>query len=164
MGLEPTFPEQTDTVEASAERLVALVQDHVGDGRDLGHIAIGGFSQGGGMALQMAARIPGLGAAFAFSSYLSDDSPAYAATNWPPIMMAHGADDDFILPEWGQATAERLRSQRRPDLLFDLYPNIGHHMVRPQFTNKLLPFLRANFLDDGGGDEDYGGCPQPPTT
>ena len=67
------------------------------------------------MALQLAFRSPRrLGGAFALSSYLCTETAVYErlrgskAPNLPPVFMRHGASDDFILPEWGAATAQQL--------------------------------------------------------
>ena len=80
-------------------------------------IAIGGFSMGGGIALQTALRSKhDLGGVFAMSSYLCDDAAIFAAMDdkrvpakRSRVWMAHGTADDFVLPAWGEATAEKLR-------------------------------------------------------
>ena len=76
---------------------------------------------GGGISIQYAARTRHeLGGVFALSSYLCDDSAAWPlieaeaskdglASGRIPIFMAHGTSDDFVRPEWGRATAERLQ-------------------------------------------------------
>jgi len=152
-GLAPTFPEQTATVEASVAKVAKVFEKHLALGVDPQKIALGGFSMGGGMALQMAARYR-FGAVFSLSSYFCDDAKAYDMDNhWPPTFMAHGDADDFILPEWGAKTADRLKL-RRPDLQFHIFPHVAHQMTSAQWQN-LLPFLRQHLLsssEDKGED------------
>jgi len=84
-------------------------------------IAIGGFSMGGGIALQAALRSKRrFAGVFALSSYLCKNAAVYgrlaaaldrlavaasddedAALLSLPIFMRHGAADKFILPAWG---------------------------------------------------------------
>lgn len=114
-GMEPTSPEQTKSVEASCAQLEAVLDRLVASGVPPATIAIGGFSMGGGIAIQAALRSKhNLGGVFALSSYLCDDAAVFATLEnrprgGPRIWMAHGAADRFVRPEWGQATAARLR-------------------------------------------------------
>ena len=55
-ALEPSAPEHTDSVLASVARLHALLDSIVASGVPPHRIALGGFSQGGGMALQAGLR------------------------------------------------------------------------------------------------------------
>jgi len=160
-GFEPTHPEQTASVEPSAARLMDIIETQVNH-RAPSRVAIGGFSTGGGIALQTTARWhdpsrnnkPRLGAIFAMSSYLNNDSKVWTIleaegngtttttnpTQWPPTFLAHGADDDFILPEWGQSTAERLGQQNVPVERFRVYPETHHEMARTELSD-LMEFL-----------------------
>jgi len=165
-GFDPSFPEQTVSIERSTDRLLALLEEQVQHhGRDPQRIIIGGFSMGGAIAYQTAirwqARISAsssatvsssLGAVFGLSCYLNDDSKVWsillneqtnkepkALAHWPPIFVAHGAADDFILPKWGKATCEKLR-QYGIATSFRLIPN-AHHEMTPQEISELLEFL-----------------------
>lgn len=143
-GFEPTHPEQTQTVLASVSQLQAVIEEHVAAGVPPSHIAIGGFSMGGGIALQTAARVQ-VGAVFSLSSYLAEKSPAYElAAHLPPVFMAHGVNDDFIRPEWGQATAQRLQASG-VDVDFRLYDHIAHEMNTLELED-LLAFLDAHLV------------------
>jgi len=96
------------------------------------------------MAYQTAARYhqraphAPLGAVFGLSCYMADDSPAYAIARqsgaaWPKTFVRHGSADDFIRPEWGRRTFDRLKATGS-----DRRPTMG--VVLPR---KLLPGERA---------------------
>jgi phospholipase/carboxylesterase len=154
--MEPSNPEATASVLASVSQLEALIDDAMArHGLPAEKIALGGFSMGGGISLQVMARAKHcLGAVFALSSYLCDDSAAYkefsagkaetqAAALAPaneeaaaegaapaprvPVFIAHGADDDFVLPAWGAATAKRLEGFGVP-VKFTTIEGIKHEM------------------------------------
>ena len=136
--LSPAGREHTESIEASCARLEAIVDELVASGLQPERIAIGGFSMGGGIALQMALRSKRrLGGVFALSSYMCTDAAVYeryeltaeaTVSTRPPIFMRHGDADRFIAPAWGVATAERLKG-----LGFDvnaaLLPGVAHEMV-----------------------------------
>jgi phospholipase/carboxylesterase len=75
---------------------------------------LGGFSQGGAVALYTALRHPEpLGGAAALSAYLVDGATlateAAAVNRDLPLFMAHGTDDEVVLPAWGEASRDQLR-------------------------------------------------------
>eukprot|EP00755_Sulcionema_specki_P033353 Sspe_Gene.100561::Locus_75246_Transcript_4_5_Confidence_0.222_Length_744::g.100561::m.100561/K06999/K06999; phospholipase/carboxylesterase len=78
---------------------------------------IGGFSMGGGMALHHALRkslnSEQFAGVFALGSFLPTSSKAYEdlVHPTPPLLMCHGDADDLIPFDWGQRTAETLRSK-----------------------------------------------------
>ena len=101
-------------------------------------IAIGGFSMGGGIAIQAALRSKyDLGGAFALSSYLCDDAAIYEALAGehpalgPRIWMAHGESDNFVRPSWGEATAKRLRGYGI-EVAWRSYPGVQHELTREE--------------------------------
>lgn len=152
-GFDPSFPEQTATVERSTERLLDIIKEEAKQ-RDPQKIVIGGFSMGGAIAYQTAARwhakkdAASLGGVFGLSCYLNQDSKVWSIvqeskpSNWPPTFVAHGGSDDFILPEWGQATYERMVEMGIP-ATFDIVPGVHHDMV-PGEIAALLGFLKTN--------------------
>ena len=158
-GFAPTYPEQTATVEASTDRLLAIIDEEVLEhGRQ--DIIIGGFSMGGNIAYQTAARWQAslgkeqfahrrsLMAVFGLSCYLNDDSKAWSILDdssgnpmchWPATYISHGASDDFISPQWGEATYDRLKSKGVP-ATFRLVQGMYHDMGASD-TAELLQFL-----------------------
>ncbi|CAK0840831.1 unnamed protein product [Prorocentrum cordatum] len=125
----------TSSVEASVARLLEFLQRLQREGVPAHRIVVGGFSMGGGIALQLALRHPGsLGAVFALSSYLCDDAAAYRLAEGsrgvrrPPVFMAHGRADSFIQFAWGEATARRLGGLGVP-VRFVPLPGVGHELA-----------------------------------
>ena len=78
-------------------------------------IVLGGFSQGGAIALYAGLRHPvRLAGLVALSTYLVDQASLAAeaapANRDVPIFMAHGSDDDVVRYHWGEASRLALES------------------------------------------------------
>ena len=159
-ALEPSAPEHTESVEASCAQLDALVDSVVATGVPASRIAIGGFSMGGGIALQCMLRSPhrSFAACFALSSFLCDEAAVYRriGPSAVPIFMRHGDADDFILSAWGQATATKLTSHAL-DVDFATVPGLAHELGDDEInelTDWLLPkLLQVPAKEPVGRDE-----------
>ena len=164
-GFDPTFPEQTLTVEASTDRLLSLIDEQIQHHRSPNEIFIGGFSMGGAIAYQAAARyhartevnFESLGAVFGLSCYLNNDSKVWnilqeqdTTKRWPPTYIAHGASDDFISPEWGKATYERLVEAGVQQASFQLVSRMHHEMIHQEIADLLssLKTIMATTISD----------------
>ena len=104
---------------------------------------------GGGIAMQYAYRTPRrLAAVFAISSYMTHRAAVYdvmrqqprAAAPFPPLFQRHGAADDFILPQWGRATADRLAALG-VSVDFGTVPRLRHELSAGE-VEELTAFLR----------------------
>lgn len=157
-GLPPSSPEVTDSVEASVAKLRGILEELHAEGIPPKRIVVGGFSMGGGIALQLALRHPDmLGAAFVLSSFMCDDAAAYklveqrsreARASWPPIFMAHGQADGFIRPEWGKRTFLRLEAAGLP-IKFVSVPRLRHELSAGEL-DQLGEWLRDLFPPGAG--------------
>mmetsp|Transcript_46563 Transcript_46563/g.86506 ORF Transcript_46563/g.86506 Transcript_46563/m.86506 type:complete len:174 (-) Transcript_46563:152-673(-) len=172
--MDPQNPEDTPSIEPSALQLNDLI-DEIARKRGVPHesIALGGFSMGGGIAIQAAARSRRrLGAVFAMSSYLCDDSLVWTeldaseertegkerrasrerdgerknALLTTPVFMSHGNEDDFVLPSWGERTAHRMKEAGVDVREFARIPDAGHEMVGEELS-RLFNFLQTELLD-----------------
>eukprot|EP00585_Thalassiosira_rotula_P003371 CAMPEP_0196140602 /NCGR_PEP_ID=MMETSP0910-20130528/7453_1 /TAXON_ID=49265 /ORGANISM="Thalassiosira rotula, Strain GSO102" /LENGTH=180 /DNA_ID=CAMNT_0041401493 /DNA_START=80 /DNA_END=619 /DNA_ORIENTATION=+ len=77
-GMAPSYPEEVESIKESSAAINAIIEEYVDSGVPPSKIVVGGFSMGGGIGLQAAARCRHeLGAVFALSSYLCDDSLVY---------------------------------------------------------------------------------------
>mmetsp|Transcript_22667 Transcript_22667/g.40095 ORF Transcript_22667/g.40095 Transcript_22667/m.40095 type:complete len:235 (-) Transcript_22667:241-945(-) len=100
-------------------------------------IVIGGFSQGGHMALHLAeqkgkSEKNTYAGCFVMSSYLHKSSILYnreqgGISNETPLLMTHGSADSLISPKWGINTAERLKSLGKK-LDFKLFQGVDHSL------------------------------------
>jgi len=146
LAMEPSSPEQTDSVERSVAQIETIVDDLVEEGLPATKIAVGGFSMGGGLALQMGLRTKhDLAGVFAMSSYMCDEARVFerlekeGVAGTPRIWMAHGAEDDFVLPGWGESTSKKLKSLG-VDVQWRSYPTLRHE-VRPDELGDLGDWL-----------------------
>ena len=169
-GFAPTFPEQTESIEESCNQLLELIQNRLEEDPTLhpSQIALAGFSMGGAMALQTTARWQAyhaaekgsLGAVVGMSCYLNNDSHVWdllslpssdkseaSASNWPPVWMAHGELDDFVLPEWGHATYTRLQASGVVNASFRQVP-YTHHDMTPTEIAEVIQFISDSLNDD----------------
>ena len=117
-----TFVDDQPRILQSAQFVTGIVQELMAsDGIPPEKIVIGGFSQGGAVALTAALHGLGkganLGGVFALSSYLPmrDMYPAPMMTDpqvaaRTPMLLVHGDSDDILPFEFGTVTAQKLDS------------------------------------------------------
>ncbi len=114
-GLTFDHPEDEPGIQASAAALHGLIEGQIDAGIAPGRIIVGGFSQGGAVALYGALRFaPRLGGVLALSTYLplharllQEPPVADPAT---PIMMTHGVDDPVVPYGYGRLSQQRLEA------------------------------------------------------
>jgi predicted esterase len=100
----------------SREYFHSLIKSEVDAGIPSNRIVLGGFSQGGAMAIFSGITAPSkLGGIFGLSSYLllhakiSQFVPQDSPNKDTPIFMGHGDSDPLVRPDWGTMTAELLK-------------------------------------------------------
>ena len=92
---------------------------------------IGGFSQGGAIALTTLSREPKnepLAGCMALSTYFPGNKPAVnddSGQILTPVLQCHGEDDEMISMERGQLTADLLKTLVK-DHTFLKFPYMGH--------------------------------------
>jgi phospholipase/carboxylesterase len=106
-------------VRTSSVHVEQLVAREVERGVPASRIVIGGFSQGGAVALYSGVRHrERLAGIVALSCYLIDAGSltreASAANRSTPIFMAHGRDDEVVRFEWGEASGKLLEAAGWP--------------------------------------------------
>lgn len=92
-------------VQASANRILQIIQAETARGVALKDIIIAGFSQGGAVAYHLAMSIKGLGGLLALSTYFATadtfENGIQADTNLP-ILICHGSFDETVSPQFAQ--------------------------------------------------------------
>ncbi|KAI9844081.1 MAG: hypothetical protein M1837_005794 [Sclerophora amabilis] len=95
-------------------------------------ILLGGFSQGGALAIIAGLTAPvQLGGVFAMSSYMllqdkfQDLMPQGSSNKEMKVWMGHGDADPLVRHEWGVQTAEKLREWGW-EVDFNTYPGLVH--------------------------------------
>ena len=117
-------------------------------------VFLGGFSQGGALALLIATRTNhNLSGVICCSGYLLQDAISASATNQipkrkPPIFICHGEEDDVVKKEWGFKAYNELKHQEF-DVEWQSYLHLGHS-VSPTELNDISNFLTAKLQEIGG--------------
>jgi dienelactone hydrolase len=98
---------------------------------------LGGFSQGGALALYAGLRHPvRLAGLISLSAYVIDPATlpaeAAAANRDVPIFMAHGSADDVVRYDWGDASRQLLERDGWP-VAWHVYP-MGHAAVAEEIA------------------------------
>jgi phospholipase/carboxylesterase len=139
------FPDAPDDPAALAETLDEL--DDLVDATtpDRREVIVGGFSQGGAMALALGLRStsrPPLGATFAVSGYLlAPDLVSYdfAGAAHRPVLISHGAADAVVPVEQGRSAA-RLLERRGVPVRYCEHPGLGHRQ-EPAYLDDVRDWL-----------------------
>ncbi|PSC71839.1 Phospholipase carboxylesterase [Micractinium conductrix] len=126
-----------------------LLEEQAAQGVPLQRIVVGGFSQGGAvalLALRSRLRVAGVLALSAFVP-LPDDAPLVSDANAAtPILMCHGDADSMITLERAQRSVEGLR--RSAALLdFRVYDGLAHN-VNSEEMEDVRQFLRSRLAQE----------------
>ena len=130
-GLSEDAPEDKEGFDKSAEAIMKLVDAEKAKGISPKSIAIGGFSQGGAVALHVAMRIPEpIGAVIVGSSWLPlrDDYPASkgAGADATPFLLCHGDADQVVPHKWGLHSSDKLKELGIKSVTFETYNGMPH--------------------------------------
>ncbi len=132
LSMEFTRGESSDDIAQSVAMVMDLLREErarLGEG---GKLILGGFSQGGVIALEAGlraeARVDGV---VAFSTYLWRDVPA--SQTRPPVFQAHGEHDPVIPLALGVA-AHRALQAADVDSVFKTYP-MGHSVCDAELAD-----------------------------
>jgi len=106
-------------MRATRERIERLIARERARGVAAGRIVLGGFSQGGAVALHAALRHgERLAGVAALSAYLADAANLVAeaapANRDLPVFMAHGTADDVVRYAWGESARRALEASGWP--------------------------------------------------
>ncbi|KAK1127054.1 hypothetical protein QLX08_002554 [Tetragonisca angustula] len=112
-SLEPSGPEDEEGIRRAAEMVHSLIAEEVAAGIPTKRIVLGGFSQGGALAIYSALTFPEpLAGVIALSAWLPlhQKFPAEAIGNKnTPLLQCHGDCDPIVPYRWGQLTASVLK-------------------------------------------------------
>lgn len=151
-SLDASGNEDEAGIKKAAESVHAMLKAEEESGTPPSRIVLGGFSQGGGLALYSALTYEKkLGGVVALSSWLplhkeiaSLVAKGGLANQDTPILQGHGDMDPLVLHQIGQLTATYLAAFN-PNHSFKTYPGMGHSSCDQeiqdlkQFFAKILP-------------------------
>lgn len=141
----------TQQMEASAQRTIALIESQRDAGIDPRRIFLAGFSQGGAVVLHTAyLRWQGpLGGVLALSTYAPTFQPGLefaAGQRQIPAFCLHGSQDDVVAMALGRAAHDALAAQGISVRWAD-YPMA--HEVRPEQLRDIAGWLAGQLQTPG---------------
>ena len=142
MSLDPNGPEDDKGIEKSRGSIDKLIEEEISNGIDPSRIVIGGFSQGGALAIYTGlTNKHNLGGVIALSCWLPLNRKfPEAATNVKiPIWQAHGDCDPVVPYRWGQLTFSTMKKFVK-EHKFHTYSGLAHSSS-PQEMNDLKEHL-----------------------
>ncbi|XP_058796807.1 acyl-protein thioesterase 1 isoform X2 [Phymastichus coffea] len=112
-SLDASSPEDEEGIRKAAQSVHSMIQQEIAAGISSERILLGGFSQGGALALFSALTFPQpLAGVVALSTWLPlrQKFPTEAIGNRNiPVLQCHGNCDPIVPYKWGQATATLLK-------------------------------------------------------
>ncbi|WP_137884981.1 alpha/beta hydrolase [Pseudomonas sp. 2FE] len=145
LAMSPARAINREQLEASAQKVIDLIEAQRDSGIDPARIFLAGFSQGGAVVLHTAfLRWQGpLGGVLALSSY----APTFSAElqlpdtkKQLPVYCLHGTFDEVVLPAMGRAAHDCLVTQGVP-VTWQEYPM--SHEVLPEEVRDIGTWLAA---------------------
>lgn len=156
VALKPDAPEDKIGILQSAQEILKIVALEESNGIPRTKIVMGGFSQGGAMALAIGLLFKNIdnssqefGGIMALSTYLpikdhfinlKDEIPVKT-----PIYMSHGTDDKVISYDWGHSSKNVLvQDLKCENVDFETLPRI-RHTINEKVVESMTNFLKRIF-------------------
>ncbi|XP_057664635.1 acyl-protein thioesterase 2 [Diorhabda carinulata] len=144
--LDDSGPEDEPGIKKATEQIHALIENEISAGINANRIVIGGFSQGGALALYSGLTYPKkLAGIVGLSCWLplNKSFPAMKKTeDTLPILQCHGDCDPVVPYKWGQMTASVLKSMLR-DVEFKTFRGLSHSSSDEEL-NDIKQFIYKN--------------------
>ena len=147
VGLDRNAPQDIDGALCSLQEIESVIQAEIHNASRGVKVFLGGFSQGGALALLIATRTNhNLSGVICCSGYLLQDATSASATNQipkrkPPIFICHGEEDDVVKKEWGFKAYNDLKHEGF-EVEWRSYVHLGHS-VSPAELNDISKFLMS---------------------
>lgn len=147
VGLDKNAPQDIDGALCSLQEIESVIQAEIHNASRGVKVFLGGFSQGGALALLIATRTSyNLSGVICCSGYLLQDATSASATNQipkrkSPILICHGEEDDVVKKEWGFKAYNDLKHQGF-HVEWRSYAHLGHS-VSPMELNDISNFLTS---------------------
>lgn len=143
-GLDDTAPDDVDGIQRASERVIRIVEAEIANGIPADRIVVGGFSQGGAVALSTAygcekkfAGVLGLSAWLPSAVRKTKASTAMQRSN---VLLCHGEIDSVVPLKWAKMTHEALR-ELPLEVELKTYPNMAHS-ASPEELSDVRRFVK----------------------
>lgn len=138
-------PEDEDGIRDATEKVHQLIADEEATGIPSNRIVLGGFSQGGALAIYSALRYSKpLAGVIALSCWLPlyGQFPGAVIGNTDvPLIQCHGESDPLVPCQWGRMTHELLKTFMS-NVSFKTFKNLGHSS-----SNEEMRFVK-DFIEE----------------
>lgn len=147
-SLNPNDPEDEEGIVAASKRIHEMIADQEKQGIAHDRIILGGFSQGGALALYAAFTYPKkLAGVVALSCWLPlhKKVPAMISESNKslPVIQCHG-DADFVVPvQWGSMSSQVMSTfLDKSTYHFKIYTGLSHSSSSAEL-NDVISFIRS---------------------
>ena len=145
LAMSPARAIDREQLEASAQRIIELIEEQRASGIDPSRIFLAGFSQGGAVVLHSTfLKWQGpLGGVLALSTYaptFTEDLELSASQQRIPVLCLHGQYDEVVQNAMGRSAYEHLKG-RGVTVTWQEYP-MGHEVL-PQEIHDIGTWLTA---------------------
>lgn len=125
-GLDEEAREDAEGIERAAARVARIVEREVAAGIARERVVVGGFSQGGAVALAAGFLGEGVGGVVAMSTW-APRAPLRGKAGWKggDVIMCHGEADGTVPMVWGRKSAEALR-EKGVEVAIKTYAGMAH--------------------------------------
>ena len=116
-------------IDDSRAEIIELIEEAKAEGIPASRIVVGGFSQGGAMALFTGLQYPeALAGVLCMSGYLakSEGFELAAAAASTPVLHCHGVVDEVVRIGWARESVEKLKEMGVKDYTLKEYAYLGH--------------------------------------
>lgn len=147
-SLDPSDPEDEAGIKSASKKIHELIAEQEKRGVPNERILLGGFSQGGALALYAAFTYPKkLAGVVALSCWLplhqDCGSMLTEANKLIPVLQCHGTSD-FVVPlQWGRASEKVMSSfLDKSNYTFKVYDGLGHSSSGQELDD-VLNFVKS---------------------
>ncbi|XP_044013432.1 acyl-protein thioesterase 1-like [Aphidius gifuensis] len=138
LGMKTGAPEDEDGIKSSSKIVHKVIEDEIKSGTPSNRIIVGGFSQGGALAIYSAITFSQqLGGVFSLSSWLAlhQQFPENVVGNkTTPFLLCHGDKDPIIPHLWGQMAITLLK-KTMTNVEFKTYAGLDHRASDEEFLD-----------------------------
>lgn len=137
-SLDDRSNQECEGIEDARKMVNDLIQEELDAGIPLSRIVVGGFSQGGALALYAGLQYDGqLAGVCCMSGYLPKDHAfeLSEAAKKTPVAHFHGTDDPTVKIEWARQSQEKLTAMGLETYGLFEYKGMGHSACPEEFAD-----------------------------